>query len=292
MVFCFIVSGCETDSSVSKNSESNEISTTVLDIKNGIAFLPNENTPFTGKLEIYYSENGDLNYECTAEGTHVMSEGFKIEKRLNENDKIELETRSIGKNNNWFVVWWRKINKSQKCFEENFKDGKRHGLLIDFNENGHKVYQTNYIDGKKKGLERWWCHNKNEKICEEINYKDGKRNGLVTAWRDNGEIKYTVNYIDGKLDKNFHANKSEQKTSDSMQEIISRCRTQMGEYGAAMVKACVDQDIEALQALSSYVEIHKDIVSRCLTQMKEYGYVMVKACVDQDIEAEDALRKY
>ena len=44
LVFCFIVSGCGTDSSVSKNSESNEISTTVLDIKNGIVFLPNENT--------------------------------------------------------------------------------------------------------------------------------------------------------------------------------------------------------------------------------------------------------
>lgn len=47
-------------------------------------------------------------------------------------------------------------------------------------------------------------------------------------------------------------NKGEQEKNNSMQEIISRCRTQMGKYGAAMVKACVDQDIEAEKALQKY----------------------------------------
>lgn len=40
--------------------------------------------------------------------------------------------------------------------------------------------------------------------------------------------------------------------ADVKKEIIDRCRSQMGEYGASMVKACADQDIEAEKALSDY----------------------------------------
>lgn len=76
------------------------------------------------------------------------------------------------------------------------------------------------------------------------------------------------------------------------EEIIARCRAQMGEYGSAMVKACVDQDIEALNALASYPEKAKPFIARCNQQMVEYGWAMVKACTDQDIEAEKALGGY
>ncbi len=79
---------------------------------------------------------------------------------------------------------------------------------------------------------------------------------------------------------------------DVKQEIIQRCKSQMGDYGASMVKACVDQDIEALVALNEYHEKHKSIISRCYSQMKDYGYAMIKACADQDIEAEEALSRY
>lgn len=36
------------------------------------------------------------------------------------------------------------------------------------------------------------------------------------------------------------------------QEIIDRCRSEMGSHGAAMVKACADMDIEAEESLSNY----------------------------------------
>lgn len=77
--------------------------------------------------------------------------------------------------------------------------------------------------------------------------------------------------------------------NDIKQEIIQRCKSQMGDYGAAIVKACVDQDIEALVALYKYPEKYVLIIGRCLSQMKEYGYAKVKACADQEIEAEEAL---
>lgn len=66
----------------------------------------------------------------------------------------------------------------------------------------------------------------------------------------------------------------------------------MGEYGAAMVKACVDQDMAAWRALARYPDKHKGIVRRCTRQMGAYGWAMVKACADQDIEAEEALESY
>lgn len=80
--------------------------------------------------------------------------------------------------------------------------------------------------------------------------------------------------------------------ADVKKEIIDRCRSQMGEYGASMVKACVDQDIEAANAITKYPDKYKEIVARCMGQMREYGFSMVKACADQDIEAEKALSNY
>ncbi len=85
---------------------------------------------------------------------------------------------------------------------------------------------------------------------------------------------------------------SVQAGDDVKQEIIDRCRATMSEYGAAMVKACADQDIEALVALNQYPESHQPLIRRCYGQMAEYGYAMVKACVDQDLEAEAALSNY
>lgn len=74
--------------------------------------------------------------------------------------------------------------------------------------------------------------------------------------------------------------------------IIARCRTQMAECGSAMVKASVDQDLEALHATASYPEKAKPFIARCHKQMAEYGWAMVKACTDQDIEAEKSLGGY
>lgn len=80
--------------------------------------------------------------------------------------------------------------------------------------------------------------------------------------------------------------------ADVKQEIISRCRSQMGEYGAAMVKGCVDMDIKALVALNKYPKKYDSIISRCNETMGEYGYSMIKGCADQDIKAEKDLSEY
>lgn len=80
--------------------------------------------------------------------------------------------------------------------------------------------------------------------------------------------------------------------ADIKQEVIARCRSQMGEYGSALVKACVDQDLKALVALNKYPKRYDSIVGRCMNSMQEYGYALVKACADQDIKAEKELADY
>lgn len=120
--------------------------------------------------------------------------------------------------------------------------------------------------------------------------------GFGTSWEDAPKFLQTwakKREKDRTETENYN-NESKQKINKNniTQEIKNRCQTQMGEYGAAMVKSCVDQDIEAAQALNVYLKNHEAIVTRCLGQMGEYGYAMVKACADQDIEAENSLRKY
>jgi hypothetical protein len=81
-------------------------------------------------------------------------------------------------------------------------------------------------------------------------------------------------------------------TSGVNDEIIQRCKESMIEYGPSIIKACVDQDIEAYTALSKYSSDYDEIVSRCTARMQKYGYSIVKACADQDIEAQQALDAY
>lgn len=79
---------------------------------------------------------------------------------------------------------------------------------------------------------------------------------------------------------------------DVKQEIIDRCRSDMGDYGASMVKACVDQDIEAIRNINKIPDKYNNILARCMRDMRDYGYSMVFACAKQDIEAEEALSRY
>ena len=75
--------------------------------------------------------------------------------------------------------------------------------------------------------------------------------------------------------------------------IIEHCRNLMGTHGAALVKVCVDQDINAYRVLQGYEPKHQPVIDRCRRQMLAMGgWNIVKVCADQDIEAERALRKY
>ncbi|WP_323992833.1 hypothetical protein [Aeromonas dhakensis] len=71
--------------------------------------------------------------------------------------------------------------------------------------------------------------------------------------------------------------------------VIERCKDQMNQYGATMVKACVDQDLEAFEQLLANYRPHEKLVKFCVKTTKEFGWNMVKACSDQNIEARQAI---
>jgi antitoxin component YwqK of YwqJK toxin-antitoxin module len=297
-----LVTGCSADSNILKNNESSDRITTVLEHRNNIAYLPNESQSFSGKYVTFHS-----------------------------NKQKKSEVNYIDGKLNGISILWHK--NGQKETLGKYKEGKLNGLLTGWYDNGQKEIEINFLDGKFNGLTTKWYkngkkkgeeHYKDDVLKSETNFKDGTANILAIGWDENGQIDSQILTVWDENEQQFvknrciydsckvmfsddeneitngvkkaliEENETEQKTSEPKQKIISRCRTQMGEHGAAMVKACVDQELEAYQALADnlYLEKHKDILTRCLGQMGKHGYAMVKACADQDIEAEDALGKY
>jgi hypothetical protein len=75
------------------------------------------------------------------------------------------------------------------------------------------------------------------------------------------------------------------------QEIIDRCQAQMAEYGASIVKSCVDQESEAANALGRYPESARATVDRCIAQMRSNGWSVIKNCVDQELYERNPCRR-
>jgi SepF-like predicted cell division protein (DUF552 family) len=74
-------------------------------------------------------------------------------------------------------------------------------------------------------------------------------------------------------------------------EIIEACRERVGHLGANVVKACVNMDMEAMDALSTYPEGAQGIISACQERVGDLGWNVVKACADMDLEAERELQE-
>ena len=94
--------------------------------RNGVTYLQNEETPFTGRARIF-NENGQKQVEGS----------FKDGKQ----DGL-----------------WIKYNENgQKKREANYKDGKLDGLFVEWHENGQKLFEVNFKDGEEvEGSEKFW----------------------------------------------------------------------------------------------------------------------------------------
>lgn len=115
--------------------------TTIIELREGIVYIPNESLPFTGLQQKLYT-NGKKQYETN----------------IKDGKKNGLDT-------NWY-------ENGQKKSEINHKDGEFNGLFTYWYENGQKRYEANYKDGKEDGLVTLW--NENGQKSGEINYKDGE----------------------------------------------------------------------------------------------------------------------
>ena len=71
---------------------------------------------------------------------------------------------------------------------------------------------------------------------------------------------------------------------DNVKHIVARC-VRGRELGWSMVKLCVDKDIEAEAALANYGREHDALMENCKAEFSRRGAARIKACVDQAIEA-------
>jgi hypothetical protein len=83
-----------------------------------LVYLPNQDTPFTGKVEAFYP-NG-----------------------LKKSEKNYKDGKMDGLLTKWFP-------NGQKILEGNFKDGKPHGLTIVYDKYGAESNRITYKDGEK-----------------------------------------------------------------------------------------------------------------------------------------------
>ena len=131
--------------------------------RDGVAYLPNEETPYTGQSKGFH-KNG----QKKGEGN------FKDGKR----DGLWTE--------------WHK--NGQKWTETNWKDGKPNGLATEWYENGQKEVEANLKDGKLMSVMVW--KSDGEK-CPVTNVKDG--DGVGVRYNEDGTEKARYTYKDGEL---------------------------------------------------------------------------------------------
>ena len=72
-------------------------------------------------------------------------------------------------------------------------------------------------------------------------------------------------------------------------DIVARC-ARGSEMGWSMVKRCIDNDIEAQSALANYRTEHASLMDKCKEEFERRGAARIKSCVGQGIEADRAPR--
>ena len=113
------------------------------------------------------------------------------------------------------------------CSEENYKEGKRHGIFKEYDENGNLIRKDEYDNGVIVGESLWFYPT--GIIRERITYKEGevkerkihwengqlnkicnsfKLHGEKIEWYDNGNIMSITLYNKGEIihEKRFHKN--------------------------------------------------------------------------------------
>jgi antitoxin component YwqK of YwqJK toxin-antitoxin module len=174
MAFAILTIGCGEKKSDGVNAhesesvdiESDGVNLDELEFREGVAYLKNSDSPYTGKCFDFH-ENGQKETEMTFKGGKMDGP----------------------------AVWW--YENGQKETEGNYKDGKIDGLSVLWHENGQKKSEVNRKDGKPHGIVFNWYENGQKEA--EGNHKDGKMDGLVVSWHENGRKMMETNYKDNEL---------------------------------------------------------------------------------------------
>jgi len=116
-------------------------------------------------------------------------------------------------------TWW--YANGQKASESEYKEGRRDGLLLSYDDDGNKSHEQQYANdqfngyyltwhkngqkhcsgqfsnGKKDGTWTWWSANGSK--VGETSFKDDVFDGPDLSWFEDGKHQYEATYKDGKL---------------------------------------------------------------------------------------------
>jgi antitoxin component YwqK of YwqJK toxin-antitoxin module len=122
-------------------------------------------------------------------GCELLENTYKVIE--NDDGVIYSQVVEYDSTNTYIILY----NHGQIKLTRGLKDGKFHGLVTWWYENGQKSHGENYKDGIKDGLVTWWYENGQKK--KEVNFKDGKEDGSFNEWFNNGQKKTEGTYKDG-----------------------------------------------------------------------------------------------
>lgn len=174
LLLACLIQGCENQDYLSKDEKTQELTTTLLEIRSGLAYLPQGKELFTGKF-VYFCPEED------SSGIFSLSEKMAI-KDQKENEGI----KGTGK-----------VNRSKSvCIEENYLNGKRNGFVTALSEKNSEFKDTyTYKDGVLHGLSQLFCiKDAREEECGATNYKNGMPSGIDKSYMtDKGLYLVSIN---------------------------------------------------------------------------------------------------
>ncbi len=122
--------------------------------RNGLAYAPNEDVPYTGKYVIYWE--GTFKKHREADYKDGRPHGLATSWYKNGQQQMKMPITD-GFPNGVGFGWYE---NGQKKFEQPFKKGAMHGVFIGWYEDGHKQFEKHYVEGDLKTSTEWVGENR------------------------------------------------------------------------------------------------------------------------------------
>ncbi|MDP6433668.1 MAG: hypothetical protein QGI15_05055, partial [Candidatus Scalindua sp.] len=174
---------------------------TTLIEKEGVMYLPDSDTPYTGEVFTNY-DTGEKEYQGTYENGLLIEYSY-LNKDGSVKEPVNGETL-IDRGGLLYEVNGQKPYTGDvfELYEDggrkhsgSLKGGKKDKLWTYWYENGQKWKENTYKDGKQDGLWTEWYENGQK--WNEGTYSDGEIDGLFTEWYENGQKKSEGTLKDG-----------------------------------------------------------------------------------------------
>lgn len=82
-------------------------------------------------------------------------------------------------------------------YDATIVNGKPHGEVTIFHDNGNKLFSASYAKGIQQGIEYNW--HQNGTLQFSVNYEKGQRHGKMTSWREDGSRQMDIFFTNGKI---------------------------------------------------------------------------------------------